>query len=116
VTGTRGAGQPRATAAGGPSCCLRSAPAEACYQTYWTRLRALDHPFLRGTRDAAVATALRFTLAAPGVHAAIVGTTRPERWPRNAALLDAGVLPAAEFKQIRARWNEVARPSWAGQV
>jgi aryl-alcohol dehydrogenase-like predicted oxidoreductase len=91
-------------------------PAESYYQTYWTRLRALDYPFLRTAPAAAVATALRFTLAAPGVHTAIVGTTRPERWPQNAALLEDGVLSTAEFKQIRARWREVARPSWAGQV
>jgi aryl-alcohol dehydrogenase-like predicted oxidoreductase len=91
-------------------------PAESYYQTYWTRLRALDYPFLKQAPDTAVATALRFTLAAPGVHTAIVGTTRPERWPQNAALLEDGVLPAAEFRQIRARWREIARPSWAGQV
>jgi aryl-alcohol dehydrogenase-like predicted oxidoreductase len=91
-------------------------PGESYYQPYWTRLRALDYPFLRAAPAAAVATALRFTLAVPGVHTAIVGTTRPERWPQNAALLEGGVLPAAEFKQIRARWREIARPSWTGQV
>ncbi|HET9854172.1 MAG TPA: aldo/keto reductase, partial [Methylomirabilota bacterium] len=49
-------------------------PAEPYYQAYWSRLRALDYPFLRGGAEGAVATALRFTLAAPGVHTAIVGT------------------------------------------
>ncbi|PYO33734.1 MAG: aldo/keto reductase [Candidatus Rokuibacteriota bacterium] len=91
-------------------------PAEPYYQDYWTRLRALDYPFLRGAPDAAVATALRFTLSVPGVHTAIVGTTKPERWQQNAALLGAGALPAREFERIRARWREVAEPSWAGQV
>ncbi len=91
-------------------------PAEPYYQDYWTRLRALDYAFLRGAPDAAVATALRFTLSVPGVHTAIVGTTKPERWPRNAALLEAGALPAREFERIRARWREVAEPSWVGQV
>jgi len=91
-------------------------PAEPYYQDYWTRLRALDYPFLRGAPDAAVATALRFTLSAPGVHTAIVGTTKPERWQQNATLLGAGALPAREFERIRARWREVAEPSWAGQV
>ena len=89
-------------------------PAEPYYQDYWSRLRVLDYDFLRG--PAAVATALRFTLAAPGVHTAIVGTTKPDRWPANAALLAAGVLPAAEFDRIRARWRQVAEASWQGQV
>ena len=91
-------------------------PAEPYYQTYWTRLRALDYPFLRGAAGEAVATALRFTLGAPGVHTAIVGTTKPERWRENAALLDAGPLSQGETEQIRARWHDVADASWVGQV
>ncbi len=91
-------------------------PAEAYYQTYWSRLRALDYPFLRDASDTAVATALRFTLGVPGVHTAIVGTTKPERWQQNAASLEAGALPAAELERIRARWREVAEASWVGQV
>jgi len=91
-------------------------PSEPYYQAYWTRLRALDYPFLRDGTDAAVATALRFTLAASGVHTAIVGTKRPERWPQNARMLDAGRLPAAEVEQIRARWRSVADSSWTGEV
>jgi len=90
-------------------------PSEPYYQPYWERLRALEYPFLRDA-ERAVSTALRFTLAAPGVHTAIVGTKRPERWPENAHLLQAGPLPAAEIDQIRARWREIARPSWTGEV
>lgn len=89
-------------------------PAEPYYQTYWSRLRALDYGFLKD--DAAVATALRFTLTVPGVHTAIVGTTKPDRWQHNAALLREGALPRAEVERIRARWREVAQPSWDGQV
>jgi aryl-alcohol dehydrogenase-like predicted oxidoreductase len=89
-------------------------PTEPYYQDYWTRLRALEYDFLKG--EAAVATALRFTLAAPGVHTAIVGTAKPDRWPANAALLAAGALPARDVARIRARWREVARPSWEGQI
>jgi aryl-alcohol dehydrogenase-like predicted oxidoreductase len=89
-------------------------PAESYYQDYWMRLRMLDYDFLKG--DAAVATALRFTLAAPGVHTAIVGTAKPDRWQANAALLAAGPLPAADVERIRARWRQVAPPSWEGQV
>ena len=90
-------------------------PAEPYYQPYWERLRALDYPFLRDA-ERVVSIALRFTLAAPGVHTAIVGTKRPERWPENARLLDAGPLPAAEFELIRTRWRKVAQPTWTGEV
>jgi aryl-alcohol dehydrogenase-like predicted oxidoreductase len=89
-------------------------PAEPYYQTYWSRLRALEFDFLDD--EAAVATALRFTLSAPGVHTAIVGTTKPDRWQANAALLAAGPLPAADFERIRARWRAVATGTWEGQT
>jgi aryl-alcohol dehydrogenase-like predicted oxidoreductase len=91
-------------------------PAEPYYQTYWSRLRTLDYDFLRDAADSAVATALRFTLSVPGVHTAIVGTTRPERWQQNAALLQAGPLPRSQFDRIRARWSELADSSWVGEV
>lgn len=88
---------------------------DSYYADYWTRLRTLEYPFLREPHTA-VATALRFTLSVPGVHTAIVGTTKPDRWGENAALLDAGALPPAEFDRIRARWREAADASWEGQV
>ncbi len=91
-------------------------PAEPYYQTYWSRLKTLDYRFLTSAPETAAGTALRFTLSVPGVHTAIVGTTRPERWQENAALLRAGGLPPREFEQIRARWREVADGSWEGQV
>jgi hypothetical protein len=89
---------------------------ESYYAAYWTRLRVLDYEFLKGEPETAVATALRFTLTVPGVHTAIVGTRKPERWEENAALLAAGPLPAAEMARIRARWRDVADASWVGQV
>src|SRR5207245_8624034 len=91
-------------------------PRERYYQAYWRRLRALDYDFLRDGADAAVGIALRFTLGIPGVDTAIVGTTKPDRWRGNAALQAAGPLPPARVAKIRARWREVARPSWVGQV
>jgi hypothetical protein len=91
-------------------------PAEPYYETYWSRLRTLNYGFLRDAPDTAVGTALSFTLSVPGVHTAIVGTTKPERWQQNAALLRAGASPADEFERIRARWREVADASWVGQV
>ena len=88
---------------------------DAYYVDYYERLRALDYPFLK-TPDTAVAVALRFTLSVPGVHTAIVGTTKPDRWQDNAALVRRGPLPTREYEAIRARWRAVADASWEGQV
>jgi hypothetical protein len=90
-------------------------PAEPYHQTYWNRLRRLDYPFLNEP-GAALGTALRFTVSVPGVHTAIVGTTKPEHWRDNATRLAAGPLPRAAFNGVRARWRVVARPSWDGQI
>ena len=91
-------------------------PANAYHQTYWERLQKLNYDFQRGDMKQAVAVALRFTLSVPGVHTAIVGTTKPGRWRENAALLEAGPLPRDQFEKIRARWREVADPGWVGQI
>jgi aryl-alcohol dehydrogenase-like predicted oxidoreductase len=89
-------------------------PPESEYRRpYWERLRKLQYPFLDGPD--AVATALRFTLSLPGVTTAIVGTTRPERWQENAALLAKGPLSPEEMRQIRDRWQAVKEPDWTGQ-
>ena len=90
-------------------------PSESYHHAYWARLRELDYSFLRDDLDAAVSVALRFTLAVPGVHTAIVGTTKPQRWQHNAALLRRR-LPARTFDTIRKRWDEVADDSWTGEV
>ena len=90
-------------------------PADPYVEAYWNRLAALDYDFLKGDLQAAVGVALRFTLAAPGVHTLIVGTTRPGRWQENATLLEAGPLGAEEVRKIRARWAEVADDTWVGE-
>jgi aryl-alcohol dehydrogenase-like predicted oxidoreductase len=92
-----------------------SKPAEY-YQTYWERLHRLDYDFLRTNSGQDVATALRFTLSSEGVHTAIVGTTKPERWKHNAELLEAGRLDRERFNAIRSRWKAVAAPDWVGQT
>ena len=63
-----------------------------------------------------IATALRFTLSVPGVHTAIVGTKKPERWEQNARLLETGALSEADYKAIRERWDDVAPKTWIGQT
>ncbi len=90
-------------------------PADAYHHPYWERLLKLDFPFLKRPLPEAVGTALKFTLAVPGVTTAVVGTKAPGRWEENAAFLANGPLPPAEFEAIRARWDAVARSGWAGQ-
>ena len=91
-------------------------PSNGYHYEYWRRLRELDYDFLRGPLPESIATALRFTVSVDGVHTAIVGTTNPERWAQNAALLARGPLPKAEFEAIRRRWRAVAGVGWTGQT
>jgi aryl-alcohol dehydrogenase-like predicted oxidoreductase len=83
---------------------------------YWQRLRQLKYDFLERDVKQSVALALRFTLSVPGIHTAIVGTTRPGRFEENAAAAAAGPLPPELFESIRARWRQVAKPEWLGQT
>jgi aryl-alcohol dehydrogenase-like predicted oxidoreductase len=85
------------------------------YRTYRERLEKLGYGFLFEGPKSAVATALRFTLSVPGVHTAIVGTTRPRRWNQNAELIAPGRLKPTQYDAIRARWRAVADASWVGQ-
>lgn len=81
---------------------------------YQRRLRKLNYDFLNRGAKEAVAIALRFTLSVPGVHTAIVGTTKPSRWQQNAAMLAAGPLPESDYDLIRRRWRSVATSDWVG--
>jgi len=83
---------------------------------YWERLQKLKYDFLRGELDQSAATALRFVLTIPGVHTAIVGTTKPGRFSQNAGALEAGALPDGLFESIHSRWRAVASSDWAGQI
>jgi aryl-alcohol dehydrogenase-like predicted oxidoreductase len=92
-------------------------PENAYIRPYWERLRKLGwDDFARANPRQAVSAALRFTLGVPGVHTAIVGTSKPDRWRENAALLEDGPLPRDEFEGIRSRWREIADPAWVGQA
>ncbi|MFL6584553.1 MAG: aldo/keto reductase [Chthoniobacterales bacterium] len=91
-------------------------PQNSYAHTYWERLRKLNYPFLPGEPDKSIAHALRFTLSVPGVHVAIVGTSKPERWQQNASMLEAGRLSDADFNAVRERWDEIAPATWIGQT
>ena len=91
-------------------------PIDSYHHEYWERLRKLNYDFLHGDLERSISIALRFTLSVPGVHTAIVGTKKPERWEQNAKLLEAGPLSDAEFRAIRDRWEECAPRTWIGQI
>jgi len=91
-------------------------PTDNYHHTYWDRIQKLQFPFLKKSLEEATSTALRFTLSIEGVSAAIVGTTKPNRWEENAKYVEEGNLSPQEFEAIRSRWNEVADESWVGQV
>ena len=91
-------------------------PIDSYHHEYWERLRKLNYDFVRNDMDKAVSVALRFTLSVPGVHTAIVGTKKPERWRQNAQLLEAEPLKEGEFQAIRERWDECAPRTWIGQI
>lgn len=92
-------------------------PIDSYHHVYWDRLSKLHYEFIR-QRDLedSIALALRFTLSVPGVHTAIVGTAKPERWLQNAKAIEAGLLNEAEFAAIRERWEEIAPATWIGQT
>jgi aryl-alcohol dehydrogenase-like predicted oxidoreductase len=92
-------------------------PIDSYHHVYWDRLSKLHYDFIQQRPlEESIAHALRFTLGVPGVHTAIVGTTKPERWPQNAKMLEAGPLVESEFQAIRERWDDVRSRTWIGQT
>jgi len=92
-------------------------PISSYHHVYWERLNKLRYDFIRDLpMEESVAHALRFTLSVAGVHTAIVGTKKPERWQENARMVGEGPLPKAEYSAIRERWEEIAPASWIGQT
>jgi aryl-alcohol dehydrogenase-like predicted oxidoreductase len=92
----------------------RQRPDGSDHQVYWDRLQELQYAFASGKRD--VETALRFTLSAPGIHTAIVGTTNPKHLQENIRHATLGPLTREEFDAIRLRWEQVSGPDWIGQL
>lgn len=91
-------------------------PENGYYQEYWERFHKLEYSFLEGNLTEAVEKALRFTLTVPGVHTAIVGTAKPDRWTQNAKLAGKGNLTEKEYKEIRSLFQKAAQSDWVGQV
>lgn len=93
----------------------KAKPDNSYHQEYWERLQELKYDFVNGDTEHAVEVALKFTLAVPGVHTAIVGTAKPGRWKTNANLLASGEISKSKFAKIRDRWDKTAKESWVGQ-
>ena len=92
-------------------------PIDSYHHVYWDRLTKLHYDFIRqGSLEKSIAHALRFTLSIPGVHTAIVGTSKPERWLQNAKMIEAGPLNESEFEAIRQRWDDIGPRTWIGQT
>jgi aryl-alcohol dehydrogenase-like predicted oxidoreductase len=94
----------------------KTKPENSYIQPYWERLQQLQYDFINGNPEIPAEKALRFTLSVPGVHVAIVGTTKPSRWRQNSAIVTKGSMDAQEFDAIRARWKQVATAEWIGQT
>ncbi len=91
-------------------------PADSYVYPYWKRLQKLEYDFLKGKLSETAAIALCFTLSVPGVHTAIVGTTKPGRFEENGLGLETGPLPRELFEKIHSRWREIADNTWVGQT
>lgn len=79
------------------------------YYPYWDRLRALGYDFLSDEHD--IETALRFTIAIPGVHTAIVGTTNPQHMRRNIEAIGVGGMRIESFEAIHNQWIHTELPN-----
>ena len=93
-----------------------STPEDSYHHEYWDRIQELNYEFLDLPLEESVGIALRYTLSVEGVATAIVGTTKPGRWVRNASYVDQGPLPGSDFEAIRRRWKNTADEDWVGKV
>jgi aryl-alcohol dehydrogenase-like predicted oxidoreductase len=91
-------------------------PSNDYHRSYWERFRTLaDAQFSPATVTQAFDTLLRFTIHQPGVHVAIVGTTKPGRFSENLRVAEKGPLPEADRARLVARFEQVGA-HWPGQV
>ena len=61
--------------------------------------------------------ALRFTLAQPGIHTAIIGTTNPDNARANLQYAAQGPLPATAASRLREAFRTASAPAakpWRG--
>jgi len=65
--------------------------------------------------EESIAIALRFVLSVAGVHTAVVGTTKPERFPGKRAPARITSVTESEYSAIRERWDVIAPKTWIGQ-
>ena len=91
-------------------------PIDSYQHEYWERLRKLDYDFLEHDLEKSISIALRFTLSAPGVHTAIVGTTKPDRWDTKRKTVGRCPQDKKIFNEISERWEERAPRTWIGQI
>ena len=91
-------------------------PTDTYGRPYWERLQKLKYELLRGRLKQTVANALRFTVSVPGVHTAIVGTTKPGRFMENGAAVRRGLCPRKCSRTFVLAGDEVAQPTWVGQT
>lgn len=101
----------------------RTTPLDEPTRIYRDRLQKLRYAFLQS--EDAIDIALRFAASVPGVHTAIVGTTKLGHLESNVRAVDAGPLTQEQFEAIRARWKDVTwwrkalpggRLGWRGWV
>jgi len=85
-------------------------------RVYRRRLRKLRYDFLAREARVGIGIALRFALSVPGVHTAIVGTSKPARYESNASIAAQGPLPPTVYESIRKRWRAVAETDWTGRT
>jgi aryl-alcohol dehydrogenase-like predicted oxidoreductase len=81
-------------------------------EIYWERLRAMN---LSSPPEGFDDLALRFSVFAPGVSSAILGTGSAAHLRRAAEIVARGPLPGETFQQVRAAFAGAAQ-HWEGQV
>ncbi|GAB2493729.1 aldo/keto reductase [Luteococcus sediminum] len=80
-------------------------------EVYWDRLQELRYDL----GDDPLETALRFSVFAPGVDVAIMGTSKIKNLEKAAATVGKGALPDEQLAAIEDRWWQVGQ-GYDGQV